>query len=171
MLNFYRDQALLQRFLHNIIISTTLLGLPAQAKIKVSQQQRAATKVVEDYFIALNENDLHNLISLFHEHAVEMLDEQQELLGHKNIKLNFENLLQNIKHKAILKHSFTRINGNIAIVESETQMKLKILETGVEIPTLDKDLFILKRIDGDWKIDKHICNGNSCYLDDTQAIG
>ena len=170
MLNLYRHQPLLQRCLHSIMIGKNLVGISQPKEINISQQQHAAKKVVEDYFTALNENDLQTLTGLFHEHAVEMLDDKEELLGQENIKDNFERLLQKIKHHAILQHSFTRINGNIAVVESETQMKLKMLETGIEIPTTDKDLFILKRDENQWKIEKHICNGNSYFGDKSSTI-
>ena len=153
--------------IQTLIISSTLLGLPAQAKIKIVQQQRAAKKVVEDYFIALNKSDAASLTSLFHKDATWVAGDDNELQGSKDILKSFEELLAKINHEATLTQSLISINGNTAVIESETQMRLKLLESGIELPTTDRDMFILKRIAGQWKIDKYICNGNSCYLDES----
>lgn len=161
-----QPEVLFRSLIHTLIISSALLGLPAQAKIKIAHQQRAAKKVVEDYFTALNKSDAASLTSLFHQDATLVAGEDHELQGTKDIQQSFEELLANINHDATLTQSLISINGNIAVIESETKMRLKLLESGIELPTTDRDMFILKRIAGQWKIDKYICNGNSCYLDE-----
>ncbi|NRB40724.1 MAG: nuclear transport factor 2 family protein [Pseudomonadales bacterium] len=159
-------KSVLRSIIHTLIISSTLLGLPAQAKMKISHQQRAAKKVVEDYFTALNQNDAAGLAALFHNDGTYVADNDHELKGKENIQQSFEELLEKINHQATLTQSLISINGNTAVVESETDMRLKLLESGIELPATDRDMFILKRISGQWKIDKYICNGNICYLDE-----
>ena len=166
---FIQSKAIINTALHALLISSTLIGFPAHAKVKIAHQQRAAKRVVEDYFLALNENDANALTSLFHEQGIEMADNEHELQGSESIQLNFQQLLEQINHRATLRQSFISINGNIAIVEAESDMTLKVLASGLEIPSTDRDLFILKKIDAQWKIDKHVSNGNTAYLDETVA--
>lgn len=161
-----KPEVYFRSIIHTLIISSALMGLPSQAKAKVVHQQRAAKKVVEDYFIALNRNDAASLTSLFHQNATLVAGDNNELHGTEKIKENFEELLANINHDATLTQSFVSINGNIAVIESEAHIRLKLLASGIELPATDRDMFILKRIAGQWKIDKYICNGNSCYLDE-----
>ena len=165
-MQFPTPHSLFRSAVHALIISSALIGFPAQAKIKIAHQQRAAKKVVEDYFTALNQGDAASVTKLFHKDASYIVDNDHELIGQHNIQYSFEQLMEKINHSAVVRHSLVSINGNIAVIESETAMRLKLLESGIELPVTDHDMFILKRIEGQWKIDKYICNGNSCYLDE-----
>lgn len=164
-----RSKSTFIALVHGALISSAFLGFPAQANNKMISQQRAAKRVVENYFTALNQGDASSLVSLFHDRATYMADNDHSLEGQDNIRSSILELLTKINHTAEIQHSDIRINGNIAVVESETLMRLKMLDSGIELPTTDKDLFILVKIADEWKIDKFIGNGNTSYLDESPA--
>lgn len=48
----------------------------------------------------------------------------------------------------------------MAIVESKANGTLTLLETNTLLPANDNELFVLRKIEGAWKIDRYMFNGS-----------
>lgn len=156
-----------ENFMQTLLTGPAIISLPTHANSKLANQRQVAQQVVDTYFYALNNNDASTIVGLFHERSVYMEDNGNSMEGQNSIKNQLNALFSQIQHHATLTHSTISINGNIAIIECEAEVKLKIHETGIELPVIDHDLFVLIKINEQWKIDKFVNNGNSSYLDES----
>lgn len=159
----------LESFIQTLFMGSAIINLPTKANHKIACQRQAAKDVVESYFSALNNSDINTLMNLFHEKSVYMEDNGHSIEGQQRIRNQLNTLFKKVQHQAKLIQSQISINGNIAIIECDAAIRLKMHETGIELPVVDHDLFVLIKLNNQWKIDRFVNNGNSSYLDDSSA--
>ena len=143
------------------VITALLLSLiQVDAFADVSLEGKKAKQVVVDYFSALNKSDLKTIVSLFHTDSVFLANNAPASRGIFEIEKKFKAVFNKIKLNTTHKYHHVSVSGNIAIVESKANGNLTVLKTRETLPANDNELFVLKKINGNWKIDRYMFNSS-----------
>lgn len=141
------------------VLSIFLLSAPQlSAATENSRGNIEAKKVVEDYFKALNESKLATIVGLYHKDSVFLPKNAPAVRGIDEITKAYRNLFENIKLNTEHVYHHVSVHGDVAIVESQANGTLTILEGKKVLPANDKELFVLRKINNKWKIDRYMFN-------------
>ena len=117
-----------------------------------------AKKVVEDYFKALNDSRLEIIVGLYHKDSVFLPKNAPAARGINDITKAYRTLFEKAKLNTEHVYHHVAVSGNIAIVESQGNGTLTLLESKKVVPSNNKELFVLRKIDNKWKIDRYMFN-------------
>ncbi|MFY9270121.1 MAG: nuclear transport factor 2 family protein [Candidatus Manganitrophaceae bacterium] len=149
----------LTRFIGLTVLNIFLLSASylsaATEDAKVSIE---AKKVVEDYFKALNEGKLDIIVGLYHKDSVFLPKNAPAVRGIDEITKAYRTLFEKIKLNTEHVYHHVSVHGDIAIVESQANGTLTLLEGKKLVPANDKELFVLRKINNKWKIDRYMFN-------------
>lgn len=139
-----------------------LFTLSAQVSVfaGVSSESEKAKQVVVNYFSALNEGNVEKIVSLYHANSVFLPNNAPASRGLEDIKKTYKSVLNTINLNTMHVYHHVSVSGATAVVESKANGSLTILETGEKLPANDNELFILKKIKGEWKIDRYMFNSS-----------
>jgi len=145
-----------------ILFTATLLLPLAQvnALAEVSTESEKAKQVVVDYFSALNKSDVKKIISLYHKESVFLPNNAPASRGIEEIEKTYQAVLDTIKLNTTHIYHHVLVSGDIAVVESKANGNLTVLKTNKILPANDNELFVLKKVNGVWKIDRYMSNGS-----------
>ena len=135
-----------------------LVAAQAGAAAESAEESIQARKVVEEYFAALNAGRLDAVISLYHGESVFLPKNAPAVRGIDEITKAYRNLFENIKLNTEHVYHHVSVHGDVAIVESQANGTLTILEGKKVLPANDKELFVLRKINNKWKIDRYMFN-------------
>jgi len=127
---------------------------------EVSIEDEKAKQVVVDYFKALNESDVKTIISLYHKHSVFLPNNAPASRGIEEIEKTYRAVFNIIKLDTAHDYHHVSVSGDIAVVESKANGNLTVLETKETLPANDNELFVLKKVNGEWKIDRYMFNSS-----------
>ena len=145
-----------------ILFTATLLLPLAQvnALAEVSTESEKAKQVVVDYFSALNKSDVKKIISLYHKESVFLPNNAPASRGIEEIEKTYQAVLDTIKLNTTHAYHHVSVSGDVAVVESKANGNLRVLKTNKILPANDNELFVLKKVNGTWKIDRYMFNGS-----------
>jgi len=141
------------------VLSMFLLSAPQfSAASEDARGGIEAKKVVEDYFKALNDSQLEIIVKLYHKDSVFLPKNAPAVRGIDEIAKAYRTLFETAKLNTDHIYRHVSASGNIAIVESQGSGTLTLLESRKAIPSNNKELFVLRKIDNEWKIDRYMFN-------------
>ena len=147
------------RLIGLMVLGIFLLSTPQLSMaIGDSKESIEAKKVVEDYFNALNESKLDIIVGLYHKDSVFLPKNAPAVRGIDEITKAYRNLFEKIKLNTEHVYHHVSVHGDVAIVESQANGTLTILEGKKVLPANDKELFVLRKINNKWKIDRYMFN-------------
>ncbi len=116
--------------------------------------QKKVKAVVERYQDGLNSSDFAKIRPLFAPDAVAEWNEKATVIGIDAMAQPYETLFQAIKFDTDFQYDAVDIYGEIAIVRThhpvgQTELHLK---DGSKTLDFNREIFVLRRMDGDWKI-------------------
>jgi len=145
----------------NMTISIALLFMTySNVYAGLSTEEAKAKQVVSEYFSALNKSDVEKIISLYHKNSVFLPNNSPASRGVENIKRTYQTVLSAIKLDTTHKYFHVSVTGDLAVVESKAAGNLTILKNKQELPANDNELFVLRKINGIWKIDRYMFNSS-----------
>ena len=116
-------------------------------------------KVVEDYFKALNDGQLEVIVGLYHKDSVFLpKNAASAVRGIDEITKAYRTIFEKAKLNTEHVFRYVAVYGNIAIIESQGSGTLTLLGSKKVVPSNNKELFILRKIDNKWKIDRYMFN-------------
>ena len=149
----------LARVMGLTVLSIFLLSAPQlRAASEDTKGNSEVKKVVEDYFKALNDSQLEIIVGLYHKDSVFLPKNAPAVRGINDITKTYRTLFENAKLNTEHVYHHVSVYGNIAIVESQGSGTLTLLESKKVVPSNNKELFILRKIDNKWKIDRYMFN-------------
>jgi ketosteroid isomerase-like protein len=121
---------------------------------QVAAVQKKVKAVVERYQDGLNSSDFAKIRPLFAPDAVAEWNEKGTVIGVDAMAKPYETLFQSIKFNTDFQYDAVDIYGEIAIVRThhpvgQTELHLK---DGSRTLDFNREIFVLRRMDGDWKI-------------------
>jgi len=140
----------------------TLLFLLVQvnAYAEVTTESEKAKQVVVDYFSALNKSNVMKIVSLYHKNSVFLPNNAPASRGIEEVEKTYRAVLNTIKLNTTHEYHYVSVSSDMAVVESKANGNLTVLKTKEILPANDNELFVLKKIDGQWKIDRYMFNSS-----------
>ena len=143
------------------VMAALLLSLvQVNAFAEISVEGEKAKQVVVDYFSALNKSDVKKIVSLYHKNSVFLPNNAPASRGIEEIEKTYQAVLNTIKLNTTHIYHHVSVSGGIAVVESKANGNLTVLETKEISPANDNELFVLKKVNGNWKIDRYMFNSS-----------
>ena len=142
-----------------IILGVLLLSVPrGGASAQDSMESSQVKQVVVSYFTALNESDTDTILDLYHEDSVFLPKNAPAARGIAAIAKAYRALFDAAKLNTAHVYHRVSVHGDMALVESQGSGTLTLLESKKAVPSNNKELFVLRKIEGKWKIDYYVFN-------------
>jgi ketosteroid isomerase-like protein len=115
---------------------------------------------VTAYGIALQAGDKHSILALYTDDAEIVPDQIASLSGLAAVSQFYDDTFATISMKVELQLvDVVEVDG-VAIVRSEQPVDVVHLANGQEVKSYFRELFVLKNVDGSWKIFKYMFSQN-----------
>ncbi len=134
-------------------ICTTTNSLNAQ-----SNDKAAIEKIMQNYFAALNASDADNVVSLFKSNGVLQADSAPTASGIEQLKGTFQYVFDNFTYTLAQTIDEVKVEGKMAYVVSTSKGSFIIKASKKKVEDDYRELFVLKKIEGEWKISQYMYN-------------
>lgn len=135
-----------------------LIASQAGAASDSTTEQIEARHVVEQYFSALNAGGLETIMHLYHADSVFLPKNAPAARGIAEITRAYRALFKKAKLNTAHVYHHVAVYGEVAIIESQGHGTLTLLASKQILPSNNKELFVLRKIGGVWKIDRYMFN-------------
>ncbi len=110
------------------------------------------------YRDALNASDVSKVLSLYAEDGVFMPSGAPTSIGAEQVKGTYEFVFSNIKLSIEFTIDEIIVNGDYAFARTTSKGTTLIRATGETVPEENRELFVLQKENGSWKIDRYMFN-------------
>jgi len=110
------------------------------------------------YRDALNASDVSAVLSLYTEDGVFMPSGAPTSIGTEQVKAAYEFVFGNIELSIEFSVDEIVINGEYAFARTTSKGSTLIHATGETVPEENRELFVLQKVNGSWKIDRYMFN-------------
>lgn len=124
-----------------------------------AQSDEAAVKnAVHAYFKAMNAADLTGVVAAFAEDGVLLPSAAPTARGTEQLSGNYTYVFDNFGFALEETIESAVVTGDRAVVRSTSSGKLTIKASGAEVADNFREVFVLKKVNGAWKIDTYMYN-------------
>jgi uncharacterized protein (TIGR02246 family) len=152
----------MKKLLQQIGLTTVCLVLLSPHALTASLGTTRATieakKVVEAYFQALNNSQLEIIVGLYHKDSVFLPKNAPAARGLDAITKAYRTLFTRAKLNTQHVYHQVAVYGDVAIIECQGHGTLTLLDSNTAIASNNKELFVLRKIGKQWKIDRYMFN-------------
>lgn len=131
------------------VLKTEIMNEKEKSKIK---------KVLFSYRDALNESNAEKVVSLYTENGVFMPSSAPTAIGQEQLKGTYEFVFSNIQLNIEFHIDEIEIVGEYAFARTTSKGTTLIHASGDTVPEENRELFVLKKESGSWKIDRYMFN-------------
>ena len=143
-------------FLGLIAIATISLS---SNKVNAQNNDKAAVeKVMKNYFDALNASDANKVVSLFTKEGILQANSAPTASGSEQLKGTFDYVFNNFTYTLAQSIVNVKVEGKMAYVISTSKGSFIIKASGKKLEDDFRELFVLEKIKGDWKISQYMYN-------------
>ncbi|HHJ36270.1 MAG TPA: nuclear transport factor 2 family protein [Gammaproteobacteria bacterium] len=144
------------------LLMTLLLfasGLPSTVWADQEQQCRLEIHdLLSDYQRALNDSATGDIVPLYSDDGIFMPSNKPTAVGGEQVKTAYQHVFKALDLNVEFHIDEIERHGEIAFVRTTSDGEIKLLEKDITIKNNSRELFILKRIDGVWKIYRYMFN-------------
>ena len=126
-------------------------------KMNASEKQ-AIEALLKTYETALNASDTKAVLLLYAEEGVFMPSEAPSSIGLAAIERAYQFVFSQIKLNIQFFIDEIEIHGDLAFARTISRGNTDVLAAGINVPEENRELFILKKEAGSWKIARYIFN-------------
>lgn len=137
------------------IVSLLLSGHTTNAQ---SKDKMSVEKLVQEYFNALNASDAGKVVSLFTEDGVLLPSAAPTAEGTEQLKGNYQYVFDNFTFDLKVTIGAVTAQKNYAFVRSTSKGTLGIKANGQKVEADFRELFVLHKVKGNWKIATYMYN-------------
>jgi uncharacterized protein (TIGR02246 family) len=137
------------------LIATVFISTSANSQ---SNEKSAVEQLVRSYFDALNASDFNKVISLFTEEGVLLATGAPTASGNEQVKGTFQYVFDNFKYNLQVTIGDVSVAGKYAFVSSTSKGTYVVKATGQTAPDEYRELFVIEKVKGDWKIARYMYN-------------
>jgi len=128
-----------------------------QNKVESSEKLKIKN-VLFSYRDALNASDASKVLSLYTEDGIFMPSGAPTAIGTEQVKGTYEFVFSNIQLSIEFTIDEIIVNGDYAFARTTSKGSTLIHATGETVPEENRELFVLQKENGSWKIDRYMFN-------------
>ena len=158
--------------MRHLTITTTLLILLASCQNKAENQssisnqntmeqtteKAAIEKVLFSYRDALNASDVNKVLPLYTNDGVFMPSNAPSAIGQEQVKASYEFVFKTIQLNIEFFIVEIVVNGDYAFARTTSKGTTLILANGQTVAEENRELFVLQKTNGQWKIARYMFN-------------
>lgn len=114
--------------------------------------------LLKNYERALNASDTKQVLALYAEDGIFMPSEAPTSIGTEAVGQAYDFVFSQIQLKIEFFIDEIEIEGNLAFARTISRGKVLVHANGVEVPEENRELFVFKKINEEWKIARYIFN-------------
>ncbi len=114
--------------------------------------------VIKLYEKALNGSDVNEVIKLYAQEGVFMPSGKPTSVGHSQVTKAYQHVFKALDLDVTFHFDEIVRNGDLAFVRTTSDGKIKLLEKNSTISNQSRELFVMKRINENWKIYRYMFN-------------
>ncbi|TAI47468.1 YybH family protein [Flagellimonas allohymeniacidonis] len=123
-----------------------------------TEESQKIKKLLLDYRDALNTSDVEKVMSLYTQNGVFMASAAPTAVGTDQVKGAYEFVFSQIQLSIEFFIDEIQVLNGYAIARSTSKGSTLIHATNETVPEENREIFVLKQEDGDWKIDRYMFN-------------
>ncbi len=123
-----------------------------------SNEKHEIKKLLFTYRDALNASDVNKVLPLYTEDGIFMPSGAPTSVGTEQVKGAYEFVFSNIELSIEFYIDEISINGDYAFARTTSKGSTLIYATGATVPEENRELFVLQKENGQWKIDRYMFN-------------
>jgi uncharacterized protein (TIGR02246 family) len=133
-------------------------NLSSQNTMEQTSEKSAIEKLLFSYRDALNASDVNKVLPLYANDGVFMPSNAPSAIGQEQIKGSYEFVFSQIQLKIEFFINEIVVNGDIAFARTTSKGTTLIHANGQTVPEENRELFVLQKINGQWKISRYMFN-------------
>ena len=133
------------------------INIQTQKKME-SNEKNEIKKLLFTYRDALNASDVNKVLPLYTEDGIFMPSGAPTSVGTEQVKGAYEFVFSNIELSIEFYIDEISINGDYAFARTTSKGSTLIHATGATVPEENRELFVLQKENGQWKIDRYMFN-------------
>lgn len=128
------------------------------ATMETSTQKTTIEKLLFAYRDALNTSDVNKVLTLYAQEGAFMPSNAPTAVGQTQIKAAYEIVFKNIQLEIEFYIDEIVVNGDYAFARTTSKGTTLIHATGQTVPEENRELFVLQKENGSWKIARYMFN-------------
>jgi uncharacterized protein (TIGR02246 family) len=140
-----------------LALITSVLIITHDAKAQ-SNEKAAIEKLIFSYRDALNASDANKVVALYTADVVLMANAAPTAEGAEAVKGTYQYVFNNFTYTLDFTILEILVKGNIAFARSTSKGSFIIKSTGQNLPDENRELFVFKKVKGEWKIARYMYN-------------
>lgn len=128
--------------------------------MNTTEENSAIEKLLSAYGNALNASDVSKTVALYTNEGIIMPNGAPLSKGQEQLKVTYEALYKAFKLTVEYVTDEVIVNSDFAFARTNSRGNTIIQATGETIPIENKELFVLQKDNGQWKISHYIFNNN-----------
>lgn len=129
-----------------------------QTKMEQTTEKTAIEKLLFAYRDALNASDVNKVLPLYTADGVFMPSNAPSAIGQEQVKGSYEFVFKTIQLKIEFFIDEIVINGDYAFARTTSKGTTLIHANGQTVPEENRELFVLQKVSGQWKISRYMFN-------------
>ena len=127
-------------------------------EMNATTEKQAIEKMLFSYRDALNASDVTRVLPLYTEDGVFMPSNGPSAIGQEQIKGSYEFVFKTIQLHIEFFIDEIVVQGNYAYARTTSKGTTLIHANGQTVPEENRELFVLQKVDGQWKISRYMFN-------------
>jgi len=128
-------------------------------QVKMSTTEKSAIeKTLFSYRDALNTSDVSKVLTLYTNDGVFMPSNAPSAIGQDQVKGSYEFVFKTIQLNIEFFIDEIVINGDYAFARTTSKGTTLIHANGQTVPEENRELFVLQKVNGEWKISRYMFN-------------
>lgn len=129
-----------------------------QNNMEQSTEKSAIEKLLSSYRDALNTSDVNKVLPLYTNYGVFMPSNAPSAIGQEQIKGSYEFVFKTIQLKIEFFIDEIVVTGDYAFARTTSKGTTLILANGETVAEENRELFVLQKTNGQWKISRYMFN-------------
>ncbi len=130
----------------------------AATEVDQNNEKTAIEKLLFSYRDALNASDVNKVLPLYTSDGVFMPSNAPSAIGQEKVKASYEFVFKTIQLNIEFYIDEIVVMGDFAFARTTSKGTTLIHATGQTVPEENRELFVLQKVDGQWKISRYMFN-------------
>lgn len=144
-----------------IVLGLGSTGTNAELKGDTMNDQEQIRSLLDRYETSLNESDVDAAVALYADNGVFMPTNAPTATGTTALRAAYEHVFGMIKLDIAFSIDEIVVDDNLAYATTGSKGQVTSLSENVTAPEENRELFVFRKIDGDWKIARYMFNKTS----------